>query len=157
MSTGAVNQPNDYNSAIRNTLGSYFQWGRNEDVAPLGTVSTLAPAGSSSSTVLGNFITDSNSYPYDWITVQNGNLWGGSGTTNTGGTFADRSSGDKVLMKGPCATGYHVPTQAEWWSTISSLNGALTNTGTWQNDTSVVLTLKLPLSGMRKRADATFG
>jgi hypothetical protein len=52
-------------------------------------------------------------------------------------------------MKGSCATGYHVPTQAEWWSAIGILNGTLTNTASWQNDTTLATTLKLPLAGYR--------
>ncbi len=59
-------------------------------------------------------------------------------------------------MKGPCAAGYHVPTQAEWWSAVSTLNPALTNTSSWQNDTSVATTLKLPLAGLRHYSSAAY-
>lgn len=59
-------------------------------------------------------------------------------------------------MAGPCSSGYHVPTQAEWWSAISTLNGALTNTATWQNDTTLASTLKLPLAGSRHPSSAAY-
>lgn len=59
-------------------------------------------------------------------------------------------------MKGPCASGYHVPTQSEWWSAISTLNGALTNTASWQNDTTLASTLKLPLAGYRHYSSAAY-
>lgn len=119
--------PTDCVSSHRNSLGSYFQWGRNDDVTSQGSpTATLAPAGSTAGTVgHSNFIAI-NSSPFDWKTSpSNDNLWGGSGTTSTGGTFA--SQGSPTAMKGPCAPGYHVPTQAEWWSAISALNGTLAN------------------------------
>ena len=59
-------------------------------------------------------------------------------------------------MKGPCATGYHVPTQAEWWSAISTLNPGLTNTAAWQNDMSIRTVLKLPLAGNRDYSSAAY-
>lgn len=43
--TGATNQPADYNSVIRDALGSYFQWGRNDDVTASASTATLAAAG----------------------------------------------------------------------------------------------------------------
>jgi surface protein len=39
-------------------------------------------------------------YPYDWADPQNDDLWGNTGSE------ADR--------QGPCATGYHIPTNTEW-------------------------------------------
>ncbi len=59
-------------------------------------------------------------------------------------------------MKGPCAAGYHVPTQSEWWSAIGTLNGALTNTASWQNDTTLASALKLPLAGNRAPSSAAY-
>lgn len=59
-------------------------------------------------------------------------------------------------MKGPCAAGYHVPTQAEWYAAVSALNPAVTNTATWQNDTALATTLKLPLAGYRYTSSAAY-
>lgn len=70
--------PTDCVSAYRNTLGSYFQWGRNDDVTAQGSpTATLAPAGATAGTVgHSNFIA-SNTSPFDWKTTpQNDNLWG---------------------------------------------------------------------------------
>lgn len=55
-------------------LGALFQWGRNEDVTSLGTGSTLASSGSTSSTALGIFVTNGTG-SYDWISTRNDNLW----------------------------------------------------------------------------------
>lgn len=49
-----------------------------------------------------------------------------------------------------------MPTQAEWWSAISTLNGALTNAVTLQNDAAVAATLKLPLAGYRHYSSAAY-
>lgn len=59
-------------------------------------------------------------------------------------------------MKGPCATGYHVPTQAEWWLTMKALHPALTNTETWQSAVSVASVLKLPLPGERNLSSSLY-
>jgi hypothetical protein len=59
-------------------------------------------------------------------------------------------------MTGPCASGYHVPTQAEWWSALNTVHPGLTNTATWQNDTALATTLKLPLSGARDGLTADY-
>ena len=77
---GGAGQPYPTPSTARTAaqkayLGAFFQWGRNEDVTDLGTTATRAAAGSTSSTVVGSFVTSSTS-PYDWIATQNGNLWG---------------------------------------------------------------------------------
>ena len=142
-------------AAQKSYLGALFQWGRNEDVTNLGTTATLAAAGSTSSTVVGSFVT-SSTLPSDWIATQNGNLWGGGSTSLGAGTFAGRNAGDQASMKGPCAAGYHVPTQAEWYAAVSALNPAVTNTATWQNDTALATTLKLPLAGYRNYLSAAY-
>lgn len=147
----------DCDASIRNTLGSYFQWGRNDDVTAAGTpTSTKAVAGTLAGGVgHSNFITNGTT-PYDWIATQNDNLWGGGSTSLGSGTFTGQTSGNQTAMTGPCAAGYHVPTQAEWWSAISTLNPILTNTTNWQNDTTLVSTLKLPLAGTRYLSSAAY-
>jgi uncharacterized protein (TIGR02145 family) len=59
-------------------------------------------------------------------------------------------------MQGPCASGYHVPTQKEWCDAAQSINPSLACTNSWQNDTSLRTTLKLPPAGYRNRADGVF-
>lgn len=129
--------------------GAYYQWGRNVDVTTAtgftGPVSVDGGTG---------FIINASS-PYDWLATQNDNLWGGQGTASTAGTFT--SKGSPSAMQGPCPAGYHVPTQYEWWQTLSTLNPALANTGSWQNDTSIATTLKLPLVGSRNDSTAAYG
>jgi uncharacterized protein (TIGR02145 family) len=139
----------DCDILLRSTIGSYYQWGRNNDITLQGTpTATLALAGTLAGGVgHSNFITNAVSSPFDWIATQNDNLWGGAGTTSTAGTFA--SQGSPAAMQGPCPAGYHVPTQFEWCSVAQSINPALTCTSAWQNDTSFATALKLPLSGSR--------
>jgi uncharacterized protein (TIGR02145 family) len=59
-------------------------------------------------------------------------------------------------MQGPCASGYHVPTQKEWCDAVASISSSLTCTHTYQNNTSMRTTLKLPLAGFRKYVDGSF-
>lgn len=64
-------------AGMRDTLGGYYQWGRNGDVSAGGSTTTLAPGGTLAGTVGHNdFIIDQNLPPQDWIAVQNANLWG---------------------------------------------------------------------------------
>jgi len=54
-------------------MGAYFQWGRNVDVT---TGQTLAgPLSSSAAASETRFVTNLVTSPYDWLTVQNHNLW----------------------------------------------------------------------------------
>jgi hypothetical protein len=142
----------DCDISLRSTIGSYYQWGRNDDVTLQGTpTTTLAPGGVLAGGVgHSNFIINT-AYPYDWIATQNDNIWGGAGTTTTTGTYI--SQGSPSAMQGPCSAGYHVPTQFEWCSVVQSINPALTCTWTWQDDTSFATILRLPLSGNRTALD----
>ena len=140
----------DCDSGLRASIGSYYQWGKNRDVTSLS-----ASAGPIASDSLANFITNGTS-PYDWITTQNDNLWWGGSTTSSAGTWSSSTAPNQALMQWPCPTNYHVPTQLEWCSTISAINGSLTCTSAWQNDTSVVTALKLPLSGYRHLSTAGY-
>ncbi len=91
---------NDCDIAYRNSLGGLYQWGRNDNIAPQATpTATLASAGTTSSTVgHANFIQNGPS-PYDWIATQNGNLWGGSGTTTSAGSFTGQTAPNQALMQ----------------------------------------------------------
>ncbi len=133
-------------------MGAYYQWGRNKDVTN-GSVVT----GPVATDTTNNFITNSSgTNSYDWLTSSNNNLWGGTTTSVSSGLYSTVSSGDKTLMQGPCASGYHVPTQKEWCDAAQSINPSLTCTSSWQNDTSLRTTLKLPLAGYRNYADGVF-
>ena len=146
---GGAGQPYPTPSTARTAaqkayLGAFFQWGRNEDVTDLGTTATRAAAGSTSSTVVGSFVTSSTS-PYDWIATQNGNLWGGGSTSLGSGNYAGQTAGNQALMQGPCAAGYHVPTQAEWGTAIAAVPAP-----------KFVTALRLPLSGYRYFSSANY-
>lgn len=100
-------------AASLSNFGSYFQWGNSASVTYLpntaNTSSRIADCSASNSTFSGatNFIlSDSTAPAYDWCVTRNDNLWG------SGGTSVDK--------KGPCQTGYHVPT-----------GGTVTNTTDW--------------------------
>ncbi len=67
--TGSVS---DTNLAIRNILGGYFQWGRNDNVAPEGTpTTTLASTGAVGHS---DFIMNGTG-SFDWINPQFDTLW----------------------------------------------------------------------------------
>lgn len=53
-------------------------------------------------------------------------------------------------MQAMCPAGYHIPTQREWCDTITTLNPGVSCTGSWQNDSTVLPTLKLPMAGYRQ-------
>ncbi|MDR0423252.1 MAG: fibrobacter succinogenes major paralogous domain-containing protein [Rickettsiales bacterium] len=95
--------------------------------------------------------TDNALTNYDWSSVQNDNLWGNNGTEE------DR--------QGPCATGWHVPTNAEWlglmravcYAGIFSGNGncaasSWTTNFTTADRDAIVNYLNLPLAGNRNRS-----
>ena len=129
----------DCNSRIRFTLGAYFRWGRNGEVASL-RIADRASTGSS---------TDGE---------MDGNLWGGRATAVDRGTFMDLSRDDKLLMRGPCAAGYHVPTQKEWCeglvlvSPTSSGGTPMPCGGIWHEEgvrNAFRDALRIPLAGVR--------
>lgn len=137
-------------------MGAYFQWGRNVDVTTGPTVAgPLIAAAAASET---RFITNAT-LPRDWITPQDDNLWGGTGSTAVAGTFA--SLGSPAAMKGPCAAGYHVPTQKEWCDAIKAVSPDVTACdAAWHVEATAnkfMNTLKLPLAGFRNSSTAAFG
>ena len=141
-------------------MGAYYQWGRNLDVSTGATVAgPLAPATAASET---RFITNGTA-PYDWVTPQNGNLWGGTGSTAAVGTYS--SLGSPAAMQGPCATGYHVPTLKEWCDALIAVsptqNGgaAMVCDANWHVEATAnkfMTTLRLPLAGNRNYSPAAF-
>lgn len=141
--TGRV--PNDTEKAY---LGAFYQWGRNVDVTNAAAVTgSLSAATAASET---RFITNGSS-PYDWLSVQDDNLWGGGSSSMNSGTFASQPAANQVAMAGPCAPGYHVPTTLEWASAAANITGFATGaTVTDQTKRDLfVATLKLPLAGYR--------
>ncbi len=140
-------------------VGGFFQWGRNEDVTSLLATGAQSPAGSLASAAVGSFVT-SNGQTRDWIAVPNGNLWGGGSTSLGSGSHSAQSVAGKAAMRGPCAPGYHVPTQTEWWSAMSSLHSESTpefkNSDYSQFDSNLGRTLKLPLAGYRDESTGDY-
>ena len=78
------------------SYGTYHQWGRNDGWWTQGSA--------------------------DWQT-RNDNSWGGSTTSSTAWTYNTVSGTDQTLMKGPCAIGYHVPTDFEWVTAVNLITG----------------------------------
>ena len=76
--------------------GDLFQWGRLDDGHQVRTSSTTTTLSEGDYPGHGNFIVNS-SYPNDWRSPQNNNLWQGTYGTNN-----------------PCPDGYRLPTIAEW-------------------------------------------
>ncbi|EKE27555.1 MAG: hypothetical protein ACD_3C00193G0008 [uncultured bacterium (gcode 4)] len=139
----------DCNSSIRYTLWSLFQWWRNDDVTSSDLTWTLAANWTAANWVWHNlFITGSISTTPDWIIApQNFNLWGWSWATSTWWTY--NSLWMPSAMQWPCAQNYHVPTIFEWFNAATTINPNIIWSWTWQTDTSIATSLKLPLSGYR--------
>ena len=86
--------------ANRNSIGGYYQWGRNDNIAPQGSPTTTLASASATASTAGTtqFIQKPNS-PYDWIATQNGNLWGGSTTTTYAGIYSNQTAPNQALMQ----------------------------------------------------------
>nr|MDD3719918.1 hypothetical protein [Candidatus Gracilibacteria bacterium] len=155
LSNGLVWAACNVGSSVSGTgvssYGDLFQWGRNTPFSSTGVISTTSgPLTYTAALLTTNFITGQPSGNYDWLTPQNDNLWGGTGTTESLGTYLTVSSANQSLMQGPCANGYHVPTIKEWCDSIVTINPAIVCTlGSGQTDTLVASTLKLPFQGYR--------
>ncbi|MFA5916951.1 MAG: prepilin-type N-terminal cleavage/methylation domain-containing protein [Candidatus Gracilibacteria bacterium] len=119
------------------SYGYYFQWGNNYgSVAGGPTITTLVDASgynppnyySSTGFILTGGI--------DWTITKNDNLWGD--TYNT-----------PITRQGPCITGYHIPTKAEFI--------AINTAGLWGATlgTNLSNTLKLPQAGYRNNNGST--
>ncbi len=111
--------------------GDLYQWGRGTDGHEKRNSETTTFLCNSDTPGHGNFITVS-SFPYDWRSPQNDNLWQGKSGINN-----------------PCPSGYRLPTNAEWEAerqSWSSNNAA----GAFNSP------LKLTLAGSRGHYSGSF-
>ncbi|MDD3144801.1 MAG: prepilin-type N-terminal cleavage/methylation domain-containing protein [Candidatus Gracilibacteria bacterium] len=125
------NTDNLYNQT--NVYGKYFQWGRNKGFV-YGDLSQESSTidgniGLNSSTDMFGFVWDTNlPSPFTWANTDISDNWGD--ITNT-----------YIARQGPCASGYHVPSQTEWENIITD--------GGWGSDAdSMQISLKLPYAGL---------
>jgi uncharacterized protein (TIGR02145 family) len=115
-------------STDASAYGDLYQWGRAADGHQCRNSSTTTTLSSTDQPGHGNFITV-NSGNYDWLSIQNSNLWQGVGGLNN-----------------PCPNGYRIPTESEFTSERNS----------WISDNSAGALnsqLKLPMSGYRSNID----
>lgn len=108
--------------------GDLYQWGRRSDGHQCRTSPTTSTLSSTDQPANGNFIL-SPSFPMDWRSPQNTNLWQGVNGVNN-----------------PCPTGYRLPTETELNAERASWN---------QNNSSGAFAspLKLPVAGRRNNND----
>ncbi len=91
--------------------GDLYQWGRGADGHQIRTSATTTTRSSTDQPVDGKFI-NGVSFPFDWRSPQNANLWQGVNGVNN-----------------PCPSGYRIPTATEWdaerasWSSINATGG----------------------------------
>ena len=115
-------------STDASAYGDLYQWGRAADGHESRTSATTGTLSTSDTPGHGDFITPS-SYPYDWRSPQNDNLWQGvSGINN------------------PCPSGYRLPTAAEWEAERTS----------WTSNNAAGAynsPLRLPVAGYRDFSD----
>ena len=116
-------------STDTNAYGDLYQWGRGADghqCRDSGTTSTLS---STDQPGHGDFIYIGNSFPYDWLSKRNDNLWQGADGVNN-----------------PCPSGYRLPTEAE-------LIGERDSWGSKGAAGAFASPLKLPMAGIRSSTD----
>jgi len=111
-------------STDANSYGDLYQWGRRADGHQCRTSPTTSTLSSVDQPTNGNFI-PAPSYPFDWRSPQNNNLWQGVNGVNN-----------------PCPSGYRIPTEPELEAERLSWS---------QNNSSGAFAspLKLPMSGSR--------
>jgi len=111
-------------STDEQAYGDLYQWGRSSDGHEKRNSPTTSTLSSTDSPGNGMYI-NSTSYPYDWRSDQNNNLWQGVNGVNN-----------------PCPEGFRLPTFVEWFDEIFS----------WRSNNSAgafVSPLKLPVVGYR--------
>lgn len=114
------------------SYGDLYQWGRGTDGHQIRTSATTSTLSSTDVSGHGNFIVVS-SYPWDWRSPKNDNLWQGVGGTNN-----------------PCPTGYRIPTETE-------LNEERASWGSNNSAGAFTSPLKLPVAGRRHLVNASLG
>jgi hypothetical protein len=112
-------------STDTNAYGDLYQWGRGTDGHQLRSAPSTSTV-SSSVTPGNNLYIINRSFPYDWISPQNANLWQGASGVNN-----------------PCPSGFRVPTEAEWAAEVATWSSGQNATGAFASP------LKLPLAGYR--------
>ncbi|EKE27411.1 MAG: hypothetical protein ACD_3C00210G0001 [uncultured bacterium (gcode 4)] len=126
----------------QNIQWNYYQWWRNKDITLALTMSWPV------ATDTTNDYISNPAWNFDWLNVQNNDLWWWSGTTAGSWTFL--TLGSPASMQWPCENWYHVPTILEWCSSMQSINPNINCTSAWQNDNSITTILKLPLAWHRE-------
>jgi uncharacterized protein (TIGR02145 family) len=111
-------------STDANSYGDLYQWGRRSDGHQCRTSATTTTLSAVDQPANGNFIL-SPTFPFDWRSPQNNNLWQGVNGINN-----------------PCPSGYRLPTDTE-------LNA---ERASWSSNNAAgafASVLKLPLAGVR--------
>ena len=125
---GASIVAQSYNDS--DAYGDLFQWGRLDDGHQNRDSGTTTNLSSTDDPGHSNFIVPS-SYPYDWRSPQNDNLWQGvSGTNN------------------PCPSGWRIPTKVEW-------DNERLNWSSQDSDGAYASPLKLTVAGARNWYDTS--
>ncbi|MGE5356173.1 MAG: BspA family leucine-rich repeat surface protein [Deltaproteobacteria bacterium] len=112
------------------SYGDLFQWGRLDDGHQVRTSGTTTDLSNNDVPGHGNYIL-STSYPNDWRSPQNSNLWQGVNGINN-----------------PCPAGYRMPTETEW--NAERLSWSSNNA-----DGAFASPLKMPISGYRYSYNGT--
>ncbi|MDD3303058.1 MAG: prepilin-type N-terminal cleavage/methylation domain-containing protein [Candidatus Gracilibacteria bacterium] len=125
------------------SYGDYFQWGRNKGF-PYGDTSQQ------STKIDGTIGLNAGTDTYGFVRGSTiGGVWANTDISNNWGGTA----GDNLSRQGPCASGYHVPSNTEWIDAFWA--------GHWGNDgscgTRMMRALNLPLTGNRSYSNGNIG
>ena len=119
----------DIASCTTAIVWNYYQFGKNDTI----------------------FVNWESWYSYDWkspgwIDAWSANDWWVEESEKTTATYSNQGSVDQAKMQWPCASWYHVPTNAEWvWIHTAGW--------WWTNWTNMSNALKMPLAGYRIWSD----
>ncbi|MGE4444130.1 MAG: FISUMP domain-containing protein [Candidatus Altimarinota bacterium] len=171
-------------AGCNSTLGSGFERGK-QDNGTNGTIGSCYDynGNNTATCTIGSTAMASTTKANTWFTGTNtnsdsevNNIWGklyswtgstGLSANCKGGDFNASSSNSNC----PCPTGRHVPTDAEFITLSTTLNGSLCETTTgwqcsglgWMNNhtktasNNIIQALKIPLAGFRYADGSTFG